>query len=69
MNTADGAHLFTGDAVHTAKGWLGPTRDAQALKQYLDESWESVDHLRELAAQLPGITIHPGHQSFPPRTD
>ncbi len=64
VNAADGAHLITGDAVHTTKGWTGPTLDAAAFKADLEQSWESADRMRALAAEIDGITVHPGHQSF-----
>ncbi|NKB45526.1 MAG: MBL fold metallo-hydrolase, partial [Alphaproteobacteria bacterium] len=49
VNAADGAHLITGDAVHTTEGWTGPTRDAIAFDAHLEESWVSVDRMRALA--------------------
>jgi len=64
VNAADGAHLITGDAVHTTKGWTGPMLDAPAFKADLEQSWQSADRLRAIAGEIDEIKIHPGHESF-----
>jgi len=61
--TPGGVHLMTGDTCHTAWGWKNNvppgsfTRDATG-------NVRSLKLLKDLAGQIPGIHVHPGHQSL-----
>lgn len=63
VNAVDGVHLITGDAIHTREGWLGEKVEYITL---IDadraQAWATLASLQALAARIPGVIVHPGHQ-------
>lgn len=61
VRATDGLHLITGDASHTGWGWVhGVSPGTYSLDP--EAGRQSLQALRSLAAALPGIQVHPGHQ-------
>ncbi|MDO9337373.1 MAG: MBL fold metallo-hydrolase [Caulobacter sp.] len=67
VNTPTGAHLMTGDAVHSRDGWTGLYEEAAGFEADIPQIQASLSALRILAAKVPGLTVHPGHQSLTDR--
>lgn len=66
VNTTTGPQLITGDAVHSREGWTGELEEATGFEADLPQIFASRAALQRLAAQVPGLTVHPGHQSLQP---
>ena len=63
-NTATGPHLILGDASHTRWGWTNAVEPG-TFSHNQTLSRQSLAALVALAARLPGVRVHPGHQSLP----
>ena len=61
VNSVDGAHLMLGDATHTRWGWENGVEPG-SYSADIPTSAESLAWLKELSAQVPAMTVHPGHQ-------
>ena len=63
VRTVEGPVLLLGDACHTRWGW---ENDVEPGSFSLDRerSARSLARLRDLAAQVPGLRVHPGHQAL-----
>lgn len=66
VNTPDGPQLITGDAFHSREAWTGQYEEATGFEADLPRIHQSQADLRALAARIPGLIIHPGHQSLLP---
>lgn len=66
VNAASGAHLMTGDAIHTAAGWRGDRVEYITFDPDRPRAWRTLAALQDIAAAIPGITVHPGHQQLAP---
>lgn len=66
VNATSGVHLITGDAVHSREGWTGEFEEATGFEADLPQIHASLAALQALAAQIPMVTVHPGHQSLAP---
>ncbi len=66
VNSTDGPQLVTGDAVHSREAWTGELEEATGFEPDLPQIFASQSALRRLAARIPGLTAHPGHQSLAP---
>jgi len=66
VNATTGPQLITGDAMHSREAWTGELEEATGFEPDLPQILASQSALRELAAQIPGLTAHPGHQSLAP---
>lgn len=64
VNTTDGPQLIVGDAAHSREAWAGTLEEATGFEPDLPEIFASRTTLQALAARIPGITAHPGHQSL-----
>ncbi len=64
VNAIDGVHLMTGDTVHSRAAWLNERIDMSAFDPDLKTLWASLAALQALAAAIPGIHVHPGHQDL-----
>lgn len=64
VNAVDGVHLMTGDTDHSRAAWLGERIDLSAFEADLDTLWRSLAQLKSVAAGIPGIRVHPGHQDL-----
>ncbi len=62
VNAVDGVHLVTGDAIHTAAGWRGDRVEYITFDPDRAQAWETLAQLQALAAAIPGVVVHPGHQ-------
>jgi glyoxylase-like metal-dependent hydrolase (beta-lactamase superfamily II) len=63
VRAVDGVHLITGDASHTAWGWEnGVPPGTYSLDGA--RGADSLARLRALVDAVPGIRVHPGHQSL-----
>ena len=61
VHSTDGPQLLLGDATHTRWGWdNGVEPGSYSLD--VPTSASSLAWLKELAADMPGLTEHPGHQ-------
>ncbi len=66
VNAVDGAHLITGDAIHTAAGWRGERVEYITFDPDRAQAWETLARLQALAHAIPEIIVHPGHQRLGP---
>ncbi|MGD9814856.1 MAG: MBL fold metallo-hydrolase [Hyphomonadaceae bacterium] len=66
VNAADGPQLVTGDAVHSREAWTGELIEANGFEADLPQVHASLAALQALAARIPGVVVHPGHQSLAP---
>lgn len=64
VNAVDGVHLMTGDTVHSRAAWRNERIDMSAFDPDLKTLWASLAALQALAAAIPGIHVHPGHQAL-----
>ncbi len=64
VNAVDGVHLMTGDTVHSRAAWRNERIDMSAFDPDLRTLWTSLHALQALAAAIPGIHVHPGHQAL-----
>jgi N-acyl homoserine lactone hydrolase len=65
VRSSDGPQLILGDATHTAWGWRHGVEPGTFS---LDgpQSARSLARLVGLAQEVPGLAVHPGHQSLAP---
>lgn len=65
VRTTEGPALLLGDATHTRWGWENGVEPGSFS---LDgpQSADSLARLIDLASRVPGIRVHPGHQSLAP---
>lgn len=61
VRTADGPALLVGDACHTDWGWDHGVEPG-TFNLDGDGAAKSLERLKALAASIPGLTIHLGHQ-------
>lgn len=61
--TTQGPQLMTGDACHTAWGWLHGVEPG-TFSEDQPRSVPSLERLRSLASAHPAVIVHPGHQSL-----
>lgn len=66
VNSADGPQLVTGDAAHSREAWTGKLEEATGFEPDLPQIFASRAALQALAARIPDIHVHPGHQSLAP---
>lgn len=64
VNAADGVHLMTGDAIHSSAGWQGEIVEPMGFEEDMPQSRQSFDRLQALAARIPNLIVHPGHQAI-----
>lgn len=64
VRTPDGPHLLIGDATHTRFGWENGVEPG-SFSHDPPRSAESLAKLKQLAAEIEGVRVHPGHQSLP----
>lgn len=64
VNSTDGPQLITGDAVHSREAWTGEFEEATGFEADLPEIFASRAALQRLAARIPNLRVHPGHQSL-----
>lgn len=64
VNAVSCPQLITGGAVHSREGWTGELEEATGFERDLPQIFASRRALQDLAAQIPGIAVHPGHQSL-----
>jgi glyoxylase-like metal-dependent hydrolase (beta-lactamase superfamily II) len=62
--STEGPQLLLGDATHTRWGWENGVEPG-TFSADVPQSAESLVWLVNLAAEIPNITVHPGHQSLP----
>ena len=62
--STEGPQLLLGDATHTRWGWENRVEPG-TFSANIPRSAESLAWLVQLAEDIPGITVHPGHQSLP----
>lgn len=61
--TPSGPVLFAGDTCHTAWGWQNGVEPGWFTTDH-DENARSLEQLRQLAAEHPGMVVRLGHQSL-----
>lgn len=66
VNTPDGPQLITGDAFHSREAWTGQFEEATGFEADLPQIHRSHAALKALSARLPGLLVHPGHQTLAP---
>jgi len=64
VNAIDGVHLMTGDAIHSSAGWQGEIIEPMGFEEDMPQSRQSFVRLRALAARIPNVIVHPGHQAL-----
>ena len=64
-NTTTGWQLMIGDLTHIRWGWQN-TVEPGTYSHDQKASAASLGFIKRLAAKLPGVHVHPGHQSLPP---
>jgi N-acyl homoserine lactone hydrolase len=64
VNAQDGSHLITGDAFHSREAWSGELEEATGFEEDLPQIHATHRALRALAANIPGLIVHPGHQQL-----
>lgn len=64
VNATTGPQLITGDAFHSREAWTGERIEATGFEPDLPQIHASQRALRALAAQIPNLSVHPGHQSL-----
>lgn len=64
VNATTGPQLITGDAVHSREGWTGELEEATGFESDLPQIFASRAALQTLAARIPNLGVHPGHQSL-----
>lgn len=64
VNATQGPQLITGDVVHSREGWTGELEEATGFEADLPQIFASRRALQALAARIPNLTVHPGHQSL-----
>ncbi len=62
--STEGPQLLLGDATHTRWGWENGVEPG-TFSADIPQSADSLAWLVELAGDLTGVTVHPGHQSLP----
>ena len=62
--STEGPQLLLGDATHTRWGWENGVEPG-TFSADIPQSAASLAWLVQLAGDLPGVTVHPGHQSLP----
>jgi glyoxylase-like metal-dependent hydrolase (beta-lactamase superfamily II) len=62
VSSDDGPQLITGDTCHTRWGWEN-TVSPGSFTEDQQQNQQSLEWLKDLAASIPGIRVHPGHQS------
>ncbi len=63
IQSSSGYQLVLGDACHTVWGWENNVTPGE-FSEDQEKNRASLDFLRNVASQFPGIQIHPGHQSI-----
>lgn len=63
VRATDGPHLILGDATHTRWGWENAVEPG-TFSADIPQSAQSLAWLKQLALDIPGIQVHPGHQSL-----
>jgi len=64
VNSTTGPQLITGDAVHSREAWTGEREEATGFEPDLPQIFASRRALQALAARIPNVAAHPGHQSL-----
>lgn len=64
VNSTTGPQLITGDSVHSREAWTGELIEATGFEPDLPQIFASRERLQALAARIPNLTVHPGHQSL-----
>jgi N-acyl homoserine lactone hydrolase len=62
VNSSTGPQLITGDTCHTRWGWENTVAPGDFTADH-EANQKSLDFLKKFAATLPGVQVHPGHQS------
>lgn len=63
IRTEDGPQLVLGDASHTAWGWQHDVPPGSYTAD-AERGARSLQQLRTLAASMPDLRVHPGHQTL-----
>ncbi|NCN09124.1 MAG: MBL fold metallo-hydrolase [Leptospira sp.] len=63
IKAKDGIHLVLGDTSHTKFGWEQNVTPGSFTSDR-EENRRSLNALQDLAKKIPGIQVHPGHQSL-----
>ncbi|MEM7179464.1 MAG: MBL fold metallo-hydrolase [Spirochaetota bacterium] len=63
VQAKDGTHLVLGDSSHTAWGWKNEVPPG-SFTEHRENNVKSLRSLKKIAKQIPGVKIHPGHQSM-----
>nr|WP_036095227.1 MBL fold metallo-hydrolase [Leptospira weilii] len=63
IQSSSGYQLVLGDSCHTRWGWENNVTPGD-FSEDREKNRASLDFLRNLASQFPGIQVHPGHQSI-----
>ena len=61
VGSTDGPQLMLGDTTHTRWGWENGVEPG-SYSADVPLSAESLGWLKQLAEEVPGITVHTGHQ-------
>lgn len=64
VNALDGVHLITGDLAHSRAAWLGQRIDRAAFDPDMATLRASLAAVQAVAADIPGVIVHPGHQAL-----
>lgn len=64
VQSTTGVQLILGDATHTRWGWENGVEPG-SFSADMPQSADSLAWLVQLARDMPGISVHPGHQSLP----
>jgi glyoxylase-like metal-dependent hydrolase (beta-lactamase superfamily II) len=64
VNATDGVHLIVGDAIHSAAGWRGERVEYITFGPERPRAWRTLSQLQALAAAIPNVIVHPGHQQL-----
>ncbi|WP_141731543.1 MBL fold metallo-hydrolase [Oligoflexus tunisiensis] len=62
VHSSAGPQLITGDTCHTRWGWEQNVTPGEFTED-ADGNRQSLDFLKQFSATLPGVQVHPGHQS------
>lgn len=63
INSSDGPQLVVGDSAHTRWGWENTVAPGD-YSEDIPGNQKSLELLKNLAASIPGVHVHPGHQSL-----
>jgi len=62
-NTTNGLEMMIGDVTHTRWGWENGVEPG-TYSHEISASAVSLAYIKQIARRLPGLRVHPGHQSL-----